>query len=118
MLYFNGLLLVWRYFAHYLDRDIAKTYIDVVKIENRLGVPRELTLFNNFIESLTEEMGKNENKKVELFEKNIKKIDDVERIKFLKGLYKKSKMGYRGHKNMGLGSDILYFYFFNWFAIL
>lgn len=93
-----GLLLVWRYFAHYLDRDIAKTYIDVVKIENRLGVPRELSLFNNFIESLTEEMGKNENKKVELFEKNIKKIDDVERIKFLKGLYKKSKMGYRGHK--------------------
>jgi hypothetical protein len=42
-----GLLLLWRYFAHYLDNDISKTYIEIIKIENLLKVPQEISLFNN-----------------------------------------------------------------------
>ena len=79
-----GLLLLWRYFAHYLDNDIAKTYIDIVKIENRLGVPPEISMFDRLIDSLTT------NQKV-------KQLDDDQKVKFLECLNKNKMMGYRGH---------------------
>jgi hypothetical protein len=42
-----GLVLVWRYFAHYLDCDITGTYNQIIDLEQKLRVPTELSLFQN-----------------------------------------------------------------------
>ena len=44
-----GLLLIERYFAHYLNDDSAKIYIEAVNIENLLHVPIRISLFSNLI---------------------------------------------------------------------
>jgi hypothetical protein len=80
-----GLVLIWRYFAHYIDNDIANTYIDVIRTENRLGVQDDLSFFDNFIDPLT----KNQ---------KIKQLKDDNRVNFFKCLNDEKKMGYRGHK--------------------
>jgi hypothetical protein len=92
-----GLVLIWRYFSHYLDDDIVKTYIDVVKIENRLHVPLKISLFNNLIESfqhirICSEMDPDE----ELFQ-FIKNLVPEKRINFFECLLNDKKMGARGH---------------------
>jgi hypothetical protein len=93
-----GLVLIWRYFAHFLDNGIAGTYIDIFKIECRLEVPPDLSIFNNLIDKLTT------NQKV-------KQLDDDQKIKCLKCLYKKKKMGYRGHDKWDKAAYILIFVF-------
>jgi hypothetical protein len=79
-----GLISIWRYFAHYIDNDIARIYIEIVKAENRLGVPADLSFFNNFIRSLKKNQTKLE-------------IDDNKKVKLLVDLCKNNLMGFRGH---------------------
>jgi hypothetical protein len=94
-----GLLLIWRYFAHYVDNDIAKTYVDVVKIEDRLGMPSNLSLYENNVDSLTnyKNCGKGTQKHL-LLNQKLKELCSNHKIKFFECLYEKKKMGYRGHK--------------------
>jgi len=40
-----SLLLVWRYFAHYLDDDITSTYCQIIKLEQILGVLPAVSLY-------------------------------------------------------------------------
>jgi hypothetical protein len=79
-----GLLLFWRYFAHYLDDDITKSYIEILRFENLLGVPREVSIFNKIV-------------KDPFTEYQNRSISDDYRIKKLEYLYENKKMGYRGH---------------------
>lgn len=79
-----GLILIWRYFAHYIDNDIVNTYIDIIRIENLLGVPTELAMFDKFVDD-------------SLAPDQKRRLDNDQKIMFLEGLNKKKLMRYRGH---------------------
>jgi hypothetical protein len=91
-------VLLWRYFAHYLDDDIAKTYIDVIKIENQLEVPSSISLYDNLVDSLTDfkEFSK-KNQKNKIWNQSLKQLSDDKKVKSFEWLYQNKKMGYRGH---------------------
>jgi hypothetical protein len=42
-------VLIWRDFAHYLNDDIVKTYIQIVESENLIDIPPYLSLFKNLV---------------------------------------------------------------------
>jgi len=93
-----GLVLIWRFFAHFIDGDIAKIYIEIVRAENRLGVPDDLSFFNNFMKSIT----KNQ---------TIMHIDDDLKVKLLEYLKNKNLMGFRGHEKWDFFAFLLIFLF-------
>jgi hypothetical protein len=93
-----GLVLVWRYFAHYIDDDIAKIYIEIVKSENRLGVPENLSFFYKFMKFLTK------NQKMVC-------INDDAKVRLLEYLNKKELMGFRGHDKWDKFAAFLVFVF-------
>jgi hypothetical protein len=81
-----GLILIWRYFAHYVDNNIASTYIDIVSVENLLRVPHGVSIFSKIVEdSLTFDQ--------------ISKLDNDQKVGFLKCLNKNKLMQPRGHDN-------------------
>jgi hypothetical protein len=90
-----GLLLIWRYFAHYLNDDIAKIYIEAVNIENLLHVPIRISLFSNLIETFQDKLCSGSDPEG-LFQ-FIKNLAPGKRILFLNRLLDDKKMGARGH---------------------
>lgn len=107
-----GLLLIWRYFAHYLDDDIVKTYIEIVKIENRVHISLKITLFNNLIDLFQNSRicsPKDPDEKLFQF---IKALAPEKRVAFLKCLVHDKKMGTRGHNDWDRIATILSVIFF------
>jgi hypothetical protein len=93
-----GLLLIWRYFAHYIDNDIAKIYIDIVKTENQLEVPPYLSLFNNLVDTLTNNKKCSKNSpQIDSLNQEIKQLCLDQKVRFFECLYENQKMGCRGH---------------------
>jgi hypothetical protein len=93
-----ALLLIWRYFAHFVDNGIAKNYVDIVKIEEILGVPSHISLYENIIDSLTDvkSCAKSTQQFREL-NQLLKGMCTCHKKRFFECLYEKQKMGYRGH---------------------
>jgi hypothetical protein len=93
-----GLLLIWRCFAHYIDDDIAKNYVDIVKIEETLGVSPHISLYENIIDSLTNVKKCQKNTyQFNSLNQTLKKLCSNHKIRLFECLYEKQKMGSRGH---------------------
>lgn len=92
-----GLLLIWRYFAHYLDDDIVKTYLDIVKIENLMGIPSNLSLFENLIDKFQSTFLCTQKNPDEEFFQSIKTLNPEKKLAFLDCLIQEKKLGRRGH---------------------
>ncbi len=98
-----GLLIVWRYFAHNVDDDIAKNYSRILQIEKNLMISRECSIFNGLIISIISPIKgefKDEIKRDEEFKRYEKSVLDLckdQRIKLVQLLYDNKKMGCRGH---------------------
>ncbi len=91
-------LIIWRFYSHYIDDDIVKGYRKLIYLEHDLEVSRKVSLLSNLekddgspglarlkIYAEIESSGQCDDQK---FERKMKIIDE---------LIKKKKMGYRGH---------------------
>lgn len=99
------LLWIWRYFAHYLDDDVAKNYVEIATIEERIGLFQdfpELTIFQNVLNSLNLS---------DTFKVTISERPATEKIQFFDLMYKEKKMGYRGHEKWDTIAFLLIFVF-------
>ena len=107
-----GLLIIWRYFAHYLDSDIVEKYLEIVKIENQLHVSITFALFNNLIDTFQKNwicIPKDSDEKILRF---IKSIPSEKRLALLKLLSNDKKMGSRGHDFLDAIAIMLAGFFF------
>jgi hypothetical protein len=134
-----GLLLLWRYFAHSLDDDVAKTYTQILDLELKLKISKEFTIRDRLIDDIWDSQSCEEikswqiKKRLECFFKliNIKKINAWkvnfpqltynQQISFLSKLIKDRKICSRGHNTW----DILAFFliigimeFFLWSLVI
>ena len=102
------LLLIWRYFAHYLDSDIAKTYIEIIRIENQLEVLSNISLFEKMVDSITKIKNCSKyNEQNKSLNQRLKQLCSNHQVKFFECLYDDNKMGDRGHKKWDQVSLIL-----------
>lgn len=84
-----GVLILWRYYAHYIDDDIVSVYCNVIQCEEKLSVDKRLKLLCKLekVEG-TLKLNSLESYCHKPFEKKIEIIKQLSRCK---------KMGYRGH---------------------
>jgi hypothetical protein len=47
-----GILLSWRYFAHYIDDDVASNYSRIIFLEYQLKISKDCSIFNNLISGI------------------------------------------------------------------
>ena len=110
-----GLLLIWRDFAHYLDDDIVKTYIQIGEIENLIDIPPSLSLFENLVKDFQlAYVGPQKNPDEEFFQ-TIKSFTPVQKLIFLNCLKQAKKMGRRGHErldNIAILLSVIFFLVF------
>jgi len=93
-----GLLLVWRYFAHYIDRNIASIYSHIMQLEKQLEIPRENSIFCGLIKKIIDPMKKK--LKPDKYNSILKSAMDLckdQRIKLIETLEENHNLGYRGH---------------------
>lgn len=67
-----GLILIWRYFTYFLHNDISKTYIEICRVENSLGIPVEISIFYNIVHSFSKNVEGTSKKSIELLDKRCK----------------------------------------------
>jgi len=102
-----SILLLWRYFAHYIDDDIAGNYSKILQLEKNLEIPIECSIYPGVLEKIS--------KKDESHKKG--KIEDVN-IKLIDQLWKEKQLGYRGHDKWDKVAFVLIFLFFGLFNIV
>ncbi len=109
-----GLLLVWRYFAHYIDNDVTSYYSQILRFEKKLEIPKEFSIYPGVISRILESL----NNKQLLENANELSLD--QRIELIDQLYERKLMGYRGHDNWDFFAFFLIFLntalFFSLFA--
>jgi hypothetical protein len=80
------IFLFWRFYAHYIDKDITKAYSKIIFCENKLDIPSELTLKSSLENNL------------KLLQKMVYKDQTYERqCNILQGLIDINRIGYRLH---------------------
>ncbi len=86
------LLVFWRYFAHYIDDDIAKNYSRILQIEKELKIQKNCSIYPGLIRGI---MGHLKNKQL------LEEVSDLcsdQRIWLINQLYENKLMGSRGHR--------------------
>ena len=81
-------LILWRFYSHYIDDDIVSGYQKVIRCEKELNVEETLTLLYTLEEKGGLKLNTLDSYKGKSFEKKIKIIENLSTCK---------KMGYRGH---------------------
>jgi hypothetical protein len=105
-----GILLIWRYYAHCIDDDIASNYSRIMRFEKKLLIPKELSIYCGLIKKILRPL-KSQFKNFKTIEENAIKLDENERIRFVNWLYDNKMMGYRGHRIWDHIAFILIFLF-------
>jgi len=93
-----GILLFWRYFAHYIDDDIASSYSRIMQLEKNLQVPQELSIYCGLIRKIS--------KNGEFLTKANNLPRDA-KIKLIDHLLREKRLGYRGHDRWDLVAFVL-----------
>ena len=91
-------LILWRFYAHYIDNDIVNCYRKILYCENELGVEYKITLLSN----LERESGSPGLKRLETYNKiESSGLSDgqkfKEKMELVDRLIQNKKMGDRGH---------------------
>jgi hypothetical protein len=84
-------LLFWRFYAHIIDDDIAKTYKQIIFCESKLNIPSEVELLRDIEKSL------------KLSDNQLYCIQDIDtKISVINELINNHRIGYRYHKLLDL----------------
>jgi len=94
-----GLLIIWRYYAHYLDDDIAKHYSRILQLEDGLSVSKNCSIFSGLIRSIISPINEKfkDEKTRDEYENSILNLSNTQKINLVQILHEKKRMGYRGH---------------------
>jgi hypothetical protein len=96
-----GILLLWRYFAHYIDDDVASNYSRIMQIENELDI-QDCSIYSGLIRKIS---------KNDEFLTKAKKLPIDEKIKLVDQLQREKRLGYRGHDKWDNVAFVLIFLF-------
>ena len=93
-------MILWRFYAHYIDNDIVEGYKKIIRCEHNLGIHDDdkVSLLYS-LENVDNNLGLKRLKSYEEIESRKLSLDKKfeEKMKIIDLLTKRKKMGYRGH---------------------